>query len=77
MLHKAQIYGPHHAKMCLWAYADSEGPDQPAHLRRLIRAFAVHRQNHWLLYNVSMESKWCDFAHVQVDVNLRILHMLK
>ena len=27
-----EIFGPHHAKMCLWAYADSEGPDQPAHL---------------------------------------------
>ena len=25
----------------LWAYADSEGPDQPAHSRRLIRTFTV------------------------------------
>ena len=24
------IYGSCHAKTCLWAYADSEGPDQPA-----------------------------------------------
>ena len=32
---------PHHAKMCLRAYADSEGSDQPAHPRSLIRAFTV------------------------------------
>ena len=32
---------PHTAKTCLRAYADSEGPDQPAHLRNLIRTFAV------------------------------------
>ena len=25
--------GPHHAKMCLRAYADSESPDQPAHFQ--------------------------------------------
>ena len=31
----------HHAKLCLGAYADSEGPDQPAHSRSLIRAFTV------------------------------------
>ena len=30
-----------HAKMCLWADADSEGPDQTAHLCSLIRAFTV------------------------------------
>ena len=28
---------PRHAKTCLRAYSDSEGPDQPAHPRRLIR----------------------------------------
>ena len=33
--------GPRHAKTCPRAYADIEGPDQPAHLRSLIRAFAV------------------------------------
>ena len=26
-------YRPRHAKTFLWAYAGSEGPDQPAHLR--------------------------------------------
>ena len=35
-----KLCGLFHAKMCLWTYADSEGPDQPAHLRSLIRTFA-------------------------------------
>ena len=35
------IHGPRHAKACLRAYANSEGPDQPAHPHSLIRAFAV------------------------------------
>ena len=42
---------------CLWAYANSEGPDQPAHTRSLIRAFTARRQIHWILQNVRMESK--------------------
>ena len=29
-------------KRVFWAYADSECPDQTAHPRSLIRAFAVH-----------------------------------
>ena len=36
-------------KTCLWADADSEGPDQTAQMSSLIRAFAVHKQNHWIL----------------------------
>ena len=48
--------GPCHAKMCHRAYADSECPDQTAHARSLIWA-AVHKQNHWILRHVSMESK--------------------
>ena len=30
------LEGPHHAKTCLLAYADSEDPDQTAHPRSLI-----------------------------------------
>ena len=41
----------------LWAYADSEGPDQPAHSRSLIRAFTVRLQNQWIQQNVWLESK--------------------
>ena len=47
------------------AFANNEGPDQPAHLRRLIWAFAVRLQNHWLLkivLYVSLDSK-CSYAH--------------
>ena len=29
--------------------ADNAGPDQPAHSRRLIWAFAVRLQNQWIL----------------------------
>ena len=33
--------GPRREKTCLRAYADSEGPDQTAHARSLIRTFTV------------------------------------
>ena len=33
------LYGPCHAKTRLRVYADSKGPDQPAHARNLIRTF--------------------------------------
>ena len=35
------VRGPRIAKTCFWAYADSEGPDQPAPLHSLFRAFTV------------------------------------
>ena len=65
------IHGPRHAKTCLRAYADSEGPDNPSHPHGLIRAFAVRCQNQ----NVSMESK-CpeDTAHAW-DEFLRFAHV--
>ena len=43
------LIGPRHEKTCLRAYADSEGPDQPAHPRNLIRASTVRYQNQWIL----------------------------
>ena len=39
-------------KTCHRAYADREGPDQPAHPRRLIWVFNVPYQNHLILENV-------------------------
>ena len=42
------------------AYANSEGPDQPANLRSLIRAFTVRQQNDRSLPNVLMESEGPD-----------------
>ena len=46
---RIMLVGPRHAETCLRAYADSKGPDQPARLRRLVRTFAVHKQNLWIL----------------------------
>ena len=40
--------------------ADNTGPDQPAHSRRLIRAFVVRVQNQWILYYLSTNSEWLD-----------------
>ena len=37
-------------KTCLWAYADSKGPDESVHLRCLIRTFTVCLHNHWILH---------------------------
>ena len=37
----ANLCEPRRAKTCLRAYAHSEGPDQPAHPRSLIRPFTV------------------------------------
>ena len=55
---------------------DIEGPDQPALMRRLIKAFAVRKQNHWILENVSMKSE-CPEKTLHDDVNPHILRMLK
>ena len=33
-----RLYGARHSETCLRVYADSEGPDQPAHLRNPTRA---------------------------------------
>ena len=51
------LIGLCHAITCLQAYADGEGPDQPAHSRSLIRAFTDRLQNRCIitktcLYNV-------------------------
>ena len=43
------IFGLRRSKTGILSYADSEGPDQPAHTRSLIVAFAVRKQNHWIL----------------------------
>ena len=37
--------GPRHTKTFLWTYANSKGPDQPAHLHSLIRGlYCLHNQ---------------------------------
>ena len=47
-------------KTCPQAYADSAGPNQPVHLHSLIRAFAVCKQDHCIIQNVSLGSKGPD-----------------
>ena len=54
------INGPRHAKICLRAYAASEGPDQPSHPCSLIKVFTIRYQNHLILQNVLIESKGPD-----------------
>ena len=58
-------------KCAFGARADSEGPDQTARKRSLIRAFAVRCQNHCILYKDPD-----DIAHAQDDVNPHILRIL-
>ena len=70
-----QLIGQHHAKTCLLAYADSEGPDQPAHPCSPSRVFTVCLQNHSMLQNVSMESKGQDDA-LWVHRMIWILHFV-
>ena len=60
MFFLSKLFGPCQAKTCLEAYADSEGLDQPAHPCSLIRTLTVRKQIHWILLNVSMESKGPD-----------------
>ena len=38
---KPNTFEPGHEKMCLMAYANNKGADQPAHPRSLISAFVV------------------------------------
>ena len=50
----SEMNGSRHGKRS-FGHANSEGPDQPAHLRRLIRAFALRIQNRCLLQSRSNE----------------------
>ena len=62
----------------LRAYANSEGPDQPAHPCRLIRAFAVYKQNHWILKNTRWRANaLMRLSALQDDVNQHILCILE
>ena len=49
---KDRLNGSNHAEACLRAYADSKGPDQPAHSRSLIRAFTFRQKNRRKLQNL-------------------------
>ena len=46
---KSTQYDVQHTKRALMQYIDKAGPDQPAHLHRLIWAFIVNLKNQWIL----------------------------
>ena len=46
--------------MVLMQIADDAGPDQPEHLRRLIRVFVARLQNQWKLQYMSKKRECCD-----------------
>ena len=57
-------------------YAPSEDSDQPGHPPSLIRVFAVHMKNAWVLsYPLSAWWRlWSDWADAQADLSLRWAH---
>ena len=55
--------GPRHGKTCLPANTASEVSDEPAHPRILTMTFATRKQNHWILLNGAMESKFSLLMH--------------
>ena len=68
------LFGLRHAKTCLRAYADSEGPDQTAHPRSLIRAFTVRQQIHWIL-QTGEQRPVRYLTHAQDDLNAQCVQV--
>ena len=70
-----KILGLGHKTRSLMAYADSECPDQTAHLRSLIRAFVVRL--YILKYHkiLSVDYKFSVCPDVQADLGLHCPHM--
>ena len=59
------------------ACTPSDGLDQPMHLPSLIRVFAVHMKNAWILsYSFSAQQRfWSAWADAQADLSLRWAHI--
>ena len=53
-------YNAEHTKKALMQFGDNAGPDQPAHLQRLVRAFIASIQNQWVLQYMSTNKKCPD-----------------
>ena len=51
---------PYHEKGIFRAYADCEGPDQTAHTRSLIRAFAFRLQDRWIFNSLFRLYRFAD-----------------
>ena len=67
-------YGPRHTKTCVRACADSEGPDQHANSRSLIRVFTVRSQSYWILQNVWLDSNYPDDTMYMRTMTLNFAH---
>ena len=70
ILRQSLKFEPHHDKTNKVASAPSEDSDQPGHLPRLIRVFAVRMKKAWvLIYSLSAQRRlWSDWADAQVDL---------
>ena len=74
-----RLFRPHCAKACLLAYANSKGPDQPAHVYSLIRAFCCLLTELLDTTEYKNGEKWpvSYFVHAQKDLNRCILRMFE
>ena len=79
VVYLVKTFRSRHAKKCIRAYADSEGQDQPAHPRSLIRAFAVRYSGviGRTLLNVLMERKYPGEILRMREMNVVIVCMLR
>ena len=69
-------YGPRHAKTCHRAYVGSEGTACAS--TQSVQGSCYCKESHWILQNVSMESKCLnETTHVQDDVSLYIFLILE
>ena len=70
-------YAPPHDKTNKVAYAPSEDSAQHGHPPSLIRVFAVHMKNHWVIsYPLNAQRRlWSDWADAQADLRLHWEHM--
>ena len=59
-------------KTCLWAYADNEGPDQPAYQHSPIRAFAAVNRiiDYYKIFQWSVQTP-DETAHAQYALRMR------
>ena len=65
-------------RTCLWAYVDSDGPDQPVHPHTDQRLHCPLIESLGSTASINGEQRpRCYFAHAQDILNLHNLHMFK
>ena len=70
------LYGPHHVKTCLWAYANSKDPDQPVHTDQGLHCLLKDSLDITECMNGEQSPAWY-YTHTQDDLNLHILPMFE